>query len=273
MTVGASPFGFSNAAATRTANWGSAGTSTTTSKFDWGRALKAGGMILQQAGRTSPTAGLKISGQLGFASYKALRKQAWEAPKKAEWEITRERKYRKRLIGQQSFTFGYAGVEISGTALDILEETKREMEMDEEMIYREGQLSKTLLLKEAKHAKELAEAQLEAAKSGGTAEALGWASTAMAAAALFSDKTRKENIKDLAYDIDDLMSLRPVSFRWKDTGLPDLGVIAQELKEVIPELIQGEEPNMKVNYAGIIAVLIKSVQQQQEQIKALEEKI
>lgn len=266
MTVGASP------EAIRIANWG------TTPKSDWGSALKAGGMILQQAGQTYPTGkGFDIASQLGFASAEALRKQAEEAPKKAEWEITQLRKFRKRLVGQQSFAFGYAGVEISLTALDLLEETNREMQMDEEMTYREGQLSKVLFLEEAKYTEEAAAAQREAgkaaAKAGKKAETLGWAGVGLGVAALFSDKMRKKDIKDIAYDIGDLMSLRPVSFRWKDTGMPDLGVIAQELKEVVPELVQGEEPNMRVNYAGLIAILIKSVQQQQERIKILEENL
>lgn len=253
----------------RIANWG------TTPKTDWGSALKAGGLVLQQFGRTYPTgAGLKIAGQLGFASAEALRKQAEEAPLKAEWEITRERKFRKRLIGQQSFAFGYAGVEISLTALDVLEETKREMQLDEEMIYREGQLSQILFLEEAKYAEEAAAAQIKAgkaaAKAGKKAEIMGWVGTGLAVASLFSDETRKKDIEDLNYDIDALMSLHPVSFRWKDTDLPDLGVIAQELKEIIPELVQGEEPDMRVNYAGLVAVLIKSMQQQQKQIEKLE---
>lgn len=266
MTVGASP------EAIRIANWGS------TPKFDWGSVFKGGEKILEQAGQIYPTGkGFDIASQLGFASAEALRKQAEEIPKKAEWEITQERKFRKRLVGQQSFAFGYAGVEISLTALDVLEETKREMQMDEEMTYREGQLSKVLLLEEAKYAEEAAAAQRKAGKAakkaGKTAETLGWVSTGLSAYAILamSDKTLKKDIRDIVYDIDDLMSLRPVSFKWKDTGMPDLGVIAQELKEVVPELVQGEEPNMKVNYAGLVAVLIKSVQQQQERIKILEE--
>lgn len=167
----------------RIANWG------TTSKTDWGSALKVGGLVLQQLGRTYPTgAGLKIAGQLGFASAEALRKQAEEVPLKAEWEITRERKFRKRLIGQQSFAFGYAGVEISLTALDVLEETKREMQLDEEMIYREGQLSQILFLEEAKFAEEAAAAQIKAGKAakkaGKKAEVLGWAGVALGVASL-----------------------------------------------------------------------------------------
>lgn len=177
------PFALPNAEAIRIANYGT-GTST-----DWGNLLKAGGMVLQQAGQTYPTGkGLQISGQLGFASAKALRIQAEELPRKAEWEITQERKRRRKLVGQQSFAFGYAGVEVSLTALDVLEETKREIRMDEEMIYREGQLSKVLLLEEARYAEEAAAAQVEAgkamAKSGKRAETLGWAGVGLGVAGL-----------------------------------------------------------------------------------------
>ena len=183
------PFGFPNAEATRIANWGSTGAPTGTGTTDWGSLLKAGGMVLQQVGQTYPTGKeLAISAQMGFASAEALRKQAKEAPLKAEWEITRERKFRKRLIGQQSFAFGYAGVEISLTALDVLEETKREMQMDEEMIYREGQLSQTLLLEEAEYTEAGAAAQRKAgkaqAKAGKKAEILGWAGVGLGVASL-----------------------------------------------------------------------------------------
>lgn len=138
--------------------------------FNWGKALQAGGAALKQAGKIYPTgAEQKIAGQLGFASAAALRIQAAEAPKAAAWEIERARKERKRVIGQQIFTYGYAGVEISGTALDILEETKREMELNEEQIYREGQLSEALFLEEAEYMEAAAYAQIKAGKAAAKA--------------------------------------------------------------------------------------------------------
>ena len=57
-------------------------------------------------------------------------------------------------------------------------------------------------------------------------------------------------------------------------GYRALGVLAQELKEIIPELTrQGtkEEDFMSVNYIGLIPVLIKAVQEQQSEIEELKQ--
>jgi hypothetical protein len=59
-----------------------------------------------------------------------------------------------------------------------------------------------------------------------------------------------------------------------DDGYRALGVLAQELKEIIPELTrQGtkEEDFMSVNYIGLIPVLIKAVQEQQSEIEELKQ--
>ena len=46
----------------------------------------------------------------------------------------------------------------------------------------------------------------------------------------------KENIGDLKVNKEALLSLRPVSFTWKGSGTPDVGLIAEEVREQIPEL-------------------------------------
>ena len=48
-----------------------------------------------------------------------------------------------------------------------------------------------------------------------------------------------------------LIQLRWVSFDWKETGKGSYGVIAQELEEVLPELVKTGEVK-SVNYNGII---------------------
>jgi polyhydroxyalkanoate synthesis regulator phasin len=67
-------------------------------------------------------------------------------------------------------------------------------------------------------------------------------------------------------------SLRGVSFDWKETGKSSYGVIAQELQEVLPELVKNGEVK-SVNYNGLIGVLIEGMKSQQEQINRLEQKI
>ena len=62
--------------------------------------------------------------------------------------------------------------------------------------------------------------------------------------------------------------LRGVSFDWKKSGFSSYGVIAQELEDVLPELVHGEEPKT-VNYNGIIGVLIEAVKELKKEIVEL----
>jgi selenocysteine lyase/cysteine desulfurase len=51
-----------------------------------------------------------------------------------------------------------------------------------------------------------------------------------------------------------------------------MGVIAQNIEEVLPELVSGEE-SKTVNYNGIIGLLIECVKTQQEQIDELNRRL
>jgi hypothetical protein len=63
-------------------------------------------------------------------------------------------------------------------------------------------------------------------------------------------------------------SLRGVSFDWKENGKSSYGVIAQELEEVLPELVNNGEVK-SVNYNGIIGVLIEAVKELKNEIEEL----
>jgi hypothetical protein len=57
-------------------------------------------------------------------------------------------------------------------------------------------------------------------------------------------------------------------FDWKESGLPSYGVIAQELQEVLPELVHGNDPKT-VNYNGIIGVLIEAIKELKAEVEEL----
>jgi hypothetical protein len=62
-----------------------------------------------------------------------------------------------------------------------------------------------------------------------------------------------------------------VNYNWKDSGKYTLGVVAQEVEEVLPELISTDGEGYKsVNYNGLIGVLIESVKCLQEKVEELE---
>jgi hypothetical protein len=83
-----------------------------------------------------------------------------------------------------------------------------------------------------------------------------------------SDINLKENIHTIENALETVNSLRGVSFDWKENGKGSYGVIAQELEEVLPELVkQGEVKS--VNYNGIIGVLIEAIKELKSEIEIL----
>jgi hypothetical protein len=90
-----------------------------------------------------------------------------------------------------------------------------------------------------------------------------------------SDKRYKENIKPIESPIEKVKSIRGVTFQWnkkshKETGKKDVGVIAQEVEEVLPEIVQTRDNGYKaVDYQKLTALLIEAVKDQQKQIDEL----
>ena len=70
-----------------------------------------------------------------------------------------------------------------------------------------------------------------------------------------------------------LKDIEGVRFDWKETGRATLGVVAQNVETVLPELVDENEGVKSVNYNGLISVLIESVKEQQKQIDDLKKQI
>jgi len=87
-----------------------------------------------------------------------------------------------------------------------------------------------------------------------------------------SDINLKDNIETFTNALDIVNDLRGVRFEWKENHKPSIGVVAQELEEVLPELVNGSDPKT-VNYNGLIGVLIEAIKEQQEQINIVKEEI
>ena len=83
-----------------------------------------------------------------------------------------------------------------------------------------------------------------------------------------SDINYKENITTVNNALLKVDQMRGVKFDWKESGLPSYGVIAQELQEVLPELVHGNDPKT-VNYNGIIGVLIEAIKELKAEIEEL----
>ena len=77
----------------------------------------------------------------------------------------------------------------------------------------------------------------------------------------------KENVSNLS-SVDSLYKLRPVTFDWKDTGIKDIGLIAEEVEKHIPELVHIDENGGAdgIKYSKLTSLLIKAVQDQHSEI-------
>ena len=95
-----------------------------------------------------------------------------------------------------------------------------------------------------------------------------------------SDKRLKENIKPIDNPLGKLHEITGVTFDWIENSEVhshkgnDIGVIAQEIEAVLPELVTTRENGYKaVKYDKIVALLIEAVKHQQSEILELKNKI
>ena len=90
----------------------------------------------------------------------------------------------------------------------------------------------------------------------------------------YSDYRIKENVEVLDYRFT-TDNLRPVTYTNKISGSQDIGLIAHELQEEFPFLVNGEKdgPTMQsVNYNGLIGVLIHEIKELKKRVSDLEAK-
>ncbi|MEE9167620.1 MAG: tail fiber domain-containing protein [Candidatus Neomarinimicrobiota bacterium] len=88
----------------------------------------------------------------------------------------------------------------------------------------------------------------------------------------YSSRRWKTNIEPIEGALDKVQHLRGVSFDWKADGKHDIGLIAEEVGEVIPEVVAYEANGIdakSVDYARLVAVLIEGMKEQQEEIEDL----
>jgi len=114
--------------------------------------------------------------------------------------------------------------------------------------------------------------------AGGIITPLGVTATGKVTAAAFeydSDITLKENIQPINNALDKVLQLNGVSFNWKESGEASLGVIAQEVEGVFPELVHTNKATglKSVEYGNLVAPLIEAIKEQQKQIEELKKQV
>lgn len=108
----------------------------------------------------------------------------------------------------------------------------------------------------------------------------------------YSDRRLKKDIQELDKTLDKLIQLRPVQYKmfskkefyeamgndsvsdFSTENVPQIGLIAQEVQEIFPEVVTQIDSNyLGIKYIEFIPLLIKGLQEQQEEIESLSVKV
>ena len=83
----------------------------------------------------------------------------------------------------------------------------------------------------------------------------------------YSDAKLKTEISSIDNALDIVGKLRGVNYKWLSNGQADIGVIAQEVEEVVPEVVKTSEDGTKsVDYGRLVSILINAVNELKEEI-------
>ena len=85
----------------------------------------------------------------------------------------------------------------------------------------------------------------------------------------------KDNVRTFANALDTVSRLRGVRFDWKDSDQPAVGLIAEEVESVVPEVVTHADNGAAagVSYASLVGVLVEAVKEQQATIQAQQKKV
>ncbi len=79
---------------------------------------------------------------------------------------------------------------------------------------------------------------------------------------IVSDETLKESITPITGAISKIDSLTGYTFTWKTSGRADIGLLAQEVENVFPEIVHTDEDGYKsVEYANLIGLVIQAIKE------------
>ncbi len=84
-----------------------------------------------------------------------------------------------------------------------------------------------------------------------------------------SSRRSKTNIRKVQDALDKVADLRGVTFDWKDSGRRDIGLIAEEVGKVVPEVVTYEDNGVdakSLDYAHLVALIIEAIKEQQRMI-------
>jgi len=88
---------------------------------------------------------------------------------------------------------------------------------------------------------------------------------------VLSDRREKKDIVPLQNLIDKICQLEPSEYNWKSKPNHSIGVIAQDVEQIFPDLVNTSKSGMKmVNYQALSVLAIQGIKEQKEKIDHLE---
>ena len=91
-----------------------------------------------------------------------------------------------------------------------------------------------------------------------------------------SSRRWKTNVRPLDGALDAVARLQGVSFRWAADGRRDIGLIAEDVGRVVPEVVTHEDDGTQargLDYGRLTSLLIEAIKEQQREIEALRDMV
>jgi hypothetical protein len=82
-----------------------------------------------------------------------------------------------------------------------------------------------------------------------------------------SSQALKDNVRTYANALETVTRLRGVKFNWKDSKTPSVGLIAEEVEKVVPEVVAHANGAAGINYSALVGVLVEAVKEQETKLE------
>lgn len=82
-----------------------------------------------------------------------------------------------------------------------------------------------------------------------------------------SDATLKKDVETITNSLDQVTQLRGVTYKWINNDTDGMGLIAQELEEIVPQAVSTDSKGMKsINYSALVGLLVEAIKELKQQI-------
>ena len=82
-----------------------------------------------------------------------------------------------------------------------------------------------------------------------------------------SSRDLKDNVRTYPNALETVNRLRGVRFDWKESGTPSVGLIAEEVEGVVPEVVAHADGAAGINYSALVGVLVQAVKEQDAKLQ------